>query len=72
MPRNRIADLMQWTDLITALGLAAVLEGLLYAAFPEAMRKAMAEFMALPVEMRRATGIGIALFGLFLVWMVRG
>jgi len=63
---------MDWTDLLTALGLAAVVEGLLYAAFPDAMKRAMAEFMALPEETRRKMGLSIAMFGLFVIWIVRG
>lgn len=62
---------MDWSDLLTALGLAAVIEGLLYAAFPEATKQAMSEFMALPTGTRRGIAIGIAVAGLTIVWLVR-
>lgn len=63
---------MNWTDLLAALGLAAVIEGICYAAFPDATKRAMSDFMSLPTDTRRKVGLGIAAFGLFVVWMVRG
>ena len=63
---------MDWTDLLTALGLAAMIEGILYAVFPEGAKQAMAEFMSLPTETRRKAALGIAVFGFFMIWLVRG
>lgn len=63
---------MNWTDLLTAIGLAAVLEGILYAAFPEATKRALSEFMSLPTDTRRKAGLCVAAFGLLMVWLVRG
>jgi len=58
--------------LLTAIGLAAVFEGILYAAFPDATKRAMSEFMSLPADSRRKAGMSIAVFGLLIVWLVRG
>lgn len=63
---------MDWTDFLTALGLAAMIEGILYAAFPEGAKQAMAEFMSLPTDQRRKIALGIAAFGFVLIWLVRG
>lgn len=63
---------MNWSDLLTAIGLAAVIEGVLYAAFPEQMKKAMGEFMAMPIETRRMVALAIAAAGLVIVWFARG
>jgi uncharacterized protein YjeT (DUF2065 family) len=63
---------MNWSDLFVALGLAAVIEGILYAAFPDATKQALGEFMSLPTETRRKIALCIAGVGLFIVWLVRG
>lgn len=63
---------MHWSDLLTALGLAAMIEGILYAAFPDATKRALGEFMAMPTETRRRIALGIAGFGFVVVWLVRG
>ena len=63
---------MDWTDFLTALGLAAMIEGVCYAAFPEGAKRAMTEFMSLPTEQRRRIALGIAMFGFVLIWFVRG
>lgn len=62
---------MDWTDFLTALGLAAMIEGILYAAFPEGAKQAMSEFMSLPTEQRRRIALGIAAFGFVMIWLVR-
>lgn len=63
---------LDWTDLVTGLGLAAVVEGLFYALLPESARRAVAEFLALPEGTRRLIGLGAAGFGVLLVWLARG
>lgn len=62
---------MQWSDLFAGLGLAAVIEGTLYALAPEATKRALADFFALPVEARRLIGLCIAAMGVVIVWMAR-
>lgn len=59
-------------DLITALGLAIAIEGVLYALFPDGMRKMMTFALAQPPSTIRATGLGAAVLGVVIVWLVRG
>lgn len=60
------------SDLVVALGLALAVEGLLFAAFPEAVKRAMVEAAQTPSERMRAVGIGSAVLGVVIVWFVRG
>lgn len=62
---------LEWRDLGTALGLAILLEGLLYAALPEKMRGIMRRVLDEPPQMLRRVGLGAACAGLFLVWVMR-
>lgn len=59
-------------DLLTALALVLVIEGLVYAAFPEAMKRMVASVMALPAGQLRGAGLVAAAIGLVLVWLIRG
>ncbi len=59
-------------DFLAALGLVFVIEGLIFAAFPEAAKKAMASVLETPDITLRVIGIGSAVIGLILVWLVRG
>ncbi|WP_029353104.1 DUF2065 domain-containing protein [Bosea sp. 117] len=60
------------SDLVVALGLVLVIEGLALAAFPGATRRAMATMHALPDQPLRLIGVGGAIFGLIVVWLIRG
>lgn len=60
------------TDLITALGLALAIEGILYALFPDAMRKMLAQILSQPAAVVRSTGLLAAAVGVVIVWLVRG
>ena len=59
-------------DFLAALGLVFVIEGLVFAAFPEPAKKAMASVLETPDQALRAIGIGSAIVGVILVWLVRG
>ncbi len=59
-------------DLLAALGLAIAIEGVLYALFPDAMRRMMERALALPPEAIRLGGLTAAGFGVILVWLARG
>ena len=59
-------------DFVTAFGLAMVLEGSLYALFPEQTRKMLTQVMMLPPEALRTIGLSVGFVGIFIVWMVRG
>jgi uncharacterized protein YjeT (DUF2065 family) len=52
--------------------LVFVIEGLVFAAFPGPAKRAMASVMETPEASLRAIGIGSAVVGLILVWLVRG
>jgi len=58
-------------DFLVGFGMLLVLEGLLFAAFPNAMRKAMQSAMASPDNFLRAVGLISAVAGLILIWLMR-
>lgn len=60
------------TELLAALALAIVIEGLLYAAFPEQMKKVLASIQSMPASTIRAVALACAAAGLLLLWFVRG
>jgi uncharacterized protein YjeT (DUF2065 family) len=60
------------SDFLAALGLVFVIEGLIFAAFPEAAKRAMTSVLETPDVSVRLIGIGSALVGLVVVWLVRG
>jgi uncharacterized protein len=49
-----------------------VIEGLLFAAFPDAARRAVEAVGKTPDQTLRTIGIVSACFGLAVVWLVRG
>jgi uncharacterized protein len=60
------------SDFLAALGLVFVIEGLLFAAFPDAARRAVATVLHTPDQTVRTIGIISAFLGLAVVWLVRG
>lgn len=58
-------------DFLIGLGILFVLEGILFAASPAWMRRAMESAMATPDNVLRVVGIGSAVGGLILIWLVR-
>ena len=60
------------SDFVVALGLVLVLEGLILAAFPVAAKQAMAGVLGTPDNTLRTIGVISAIFGLVVVWLVRG
>ena len=59
-------------DVLTALALILVIEGAMYALFPEAMKRFLAQVMALPASSLRGAGLASAIAGVALVWLLRG
>ena len=59
-------------DLLTALGLALVIEGALYALFPGPMRRLLARALAEPESRLRWAGLMAAMLGVAVVALVRG
>jgi uncharacterized protein len=60
------------SDLVVALGLALAIEGLLFAAFPDAVKRAMIDAAQTSSERMRLVGIGSAVIGVVIVWVMRG
>ena len=60
------------SDFFTALALVAVIEGLLYAAFPEQMKRAMAQMLQLPSAKIRSVAFIVAGVGLLALWLIKG
>lgn len=59
-------------DLVTALGLVLVIEGLLLAIAPDALRRVVAAVLTQPIDSLRIGGVASALIGLVIVWLARG
>jgi uncharacterized protein YjeT (DUF2065 family) len=60
------------SDVVAALGLILVLEGALYALFPDAMKRMAAQVLEAPVDTLRVVGLVSAALGVGIVWIVRG
>lgn len=60
------------SDFLIALGLVFAIEGLVFAAFPGPVKRAMAQVMETPDSALRVVGIVSALLGVLLIWLVRG
>ena len=59
-------------DFVTAIGLAFVIEGLIFLAFPEPVRRMMASVAGSPTQQLRIAGVVSAVMGLAVVWLIRG
>ncbi|MFC0243563.1 DUF2065 domain-containing protein [Rhodopseudomonas telluris] len=60
-----------FADLLIGVGVLFVLEGLIFAASPSWMRRAMKSALATPDNVLRAVGLTSAVLGLLLIWLVR-
>ena len=60
-----------FTDFIVGVALLLVFEGLMFAASPAWMRRAMKSALATPDNILRVVGIVSAVAGLVLIWFVR-
>lgn len=60
------------TDLLTAIGLVLVIEGVLYALFPDGMKRMMAMALTQPSAMIRLSGLAATFVGVVVVWLIRG
>ncbi|MGE0113334.1 MAG: DUF2065 domain-containing protein [Steroidobacteraceae bacterium] len=63
--------MLNWSDLLAALALYLVLEGILPFANPGALRRAMARFTALSDPQLRIAGLLSMLAGLMLLFVAR-
>jgi uncharacterized protein YjeT (DUF2065 family) len=60
------------SDFLAAIGLVLVIEGLIFAALPSSAKRAMISVIETPEGQLRVIGIGSAIVGLIIVWLVRG
>ena len=60
------------SDFLAALGLVFVIEGLAFAAFPEAAKRAITAMTQTPDQGLRLVGIFSAVLGMAVLWLVRG
>ncbi|MDR3471522.1 MAG: DUF2065 domain-containing protein [Devosia sp.] len=60
------------SDFLAALALALMIEGLVYAAFPDQVKKWLAQLVTQPTARIRAGALACAAVGLILLWVVRG
>ena len=60
-----------FADFLIGLAILFVIEGLMFAASPTWMRRAMKSAMATPDNILRVVGIGSAVVGLILIWVIR-
>ena len=58
-------------DFLVGIGMLFVIEGLLFAAAPEWVRKAMKSALEMPDNMLRIVGLVTAVVGLILIWFFR-
>jgi len=59
-------------DLFAALALAVILEGLIYAAFPEQMKRALMSLLGTPNSKLRIVALSCAGAGLVALYLIRG
>lgn len=60
------------TDLVVGLALVLVIEGILWAAFPDAARRMLEVAMQTPETTLRVGGTGAVILGVGIVWLMRG
>lgn len=60
------------TDLLAAIGLMLVLEGLIYGGFPGLAKRLAADVLSIPEQHLRFIGVAVIAAGVALVWLVRG
>ena len=58
-------------DLWTGLALVLVVEGVLYALFPQGMKRVAARTVQVPSHLLRGAGLAAAAVGVALVWLLR-
>ncbi len=59
------------SEIVTAIGLVFVIEGLIYALMPGGMKQMMAMMRDLPEESLRNTGMVAVAIGVAVVWIAR-
>ncbi|MCY4065346.1 MAG: DUF2065 domain-containing protein, partial [Rhodospirillaceae bacterium] len=70
-PASGKTDELRVKELLLALCLDIVLEGMIYALFPNGMRRLLQAFLEASETTIRVTGLGAAAVGLGLIWLIR-
>jgi uncharacterized protein YjeT (DUF2065 family) len=60
-----------FADFLIGVGVLLVIEGLLFAAAPGWMRRALESVLHTPDIILRLSGIGTAVLGLIVIWLIR-
>jgi uncharacterized protein YjeT (DUF2065 family) len=60
------------SDFLVAIGLVFAIEGILFAAFPMMVKRAIAQVLETTDPILRLIGLISAVIGVVLVWLVRG
>jgi uncharacterized protein YjeT (DUF2065 family) len=60
------------SEIVAAIGLVLVLEGALYALFPEFMKRMAEQVIQTPGDTLRVAGVVSAALGVAVVWLLRG
>lgn len=60
------------SDLVVALGLVLVIEGVLYGGLPQLAKRLAAEVLMMPEQVLRVSGLVAVALGVVIVWLVRG
>jgi uncharacterized protein YjeT (DUF2065 family) len=64
-------DWLLMRDLLTALALILVIEGIAYALVPEILKRLAAQTTRTPAQALRVGGLIAAVLGVILVWILR-
>ncbi len=59
-------------QLAIAFALILVIEGILYALFPDGMKRMLVRMVDVPASSLRSAGLLSAVIGVVVVWLVRG
>jgi len=59
-------------DLLTALAMVLVIEGLVLALFPHRLRQFLAQLEQISPDVLRFGGLAVAVVGVVCVWLLRG
>lgn len=60
------------SELVIAIGLVLVLEGLIYCIMPGMMKRMAAELPQIPDSTLRVVGLVVMTVGVLLVWLIKG
>jgi len=59
-------------EILIAIGLVFVIEGLVYSLFPGGIKKMAVEVLQIPESTLRAFGLGAMAAGVVIVWLIKG